>query len=225
MRAVDMTRVHDASREGPPLAPEQFRALSNVSRETLRRLAIYVDLLVAWNQRINLVGPRTLGDVWRRHILDSAQLQPLLPASARTLVDLGSGAGLPGLILAILGFPTVHLVEADGRKCAFLREAARVTGTTIVLHAKRFEEISGFAGDVITARACAPLPKLLDHAAPFIGCHSILLFLKGQTLGEELTEARKGWNMRETLHPSVSDPSGTILRLEEVTRADIAARI
>lgn len=206
------------------LTPEEFRAQIDVSRETLDRLQAYVDLLVVWNQRINLVGPRTLDDVWRRHILDSAQLRPLIPASTRSLVDLGSGAGLPGLILAIMGVSTVHLVEADSRKCAFLREAARIAGTDVVIHPRRFEELSGFVADVVTARACAPLRKLLDHAVSFIDRHSILLFLKGQALGEELTDARKGWNMRETLHPSVSDPSGTILRLEEVTRADTADR-
>jgi 16S rRNA (guanine527-N7)-methyltransferase len=205
------------------LTPEQFRTQIDVSRETLQRLRVYVDLLTVWNPRINLVGPRTLDDIWRRHILDSAQLRPLVPSNTQILVDLGSGAGLPGLILAILGVSTVHLVEADSRKCAFLREAARVTGTNIVLHPQRFEDVTELAADVVTARACAPLPKLLDHAARFIDSHSILLFLKGQTLGEELTLARKAWNMRETLHPSASDPSGTILRLEEVTRADKTA--
>ncbi len=205
------------------LTPEQFKAQTDVSRETLERLQAYVELLAAWNPRINLVGPRTLDDIWRRHILDSAQLRALVPAHVETLVDLGSGAGLPGLILAILGVPSVHLIESDSRKCAFLREAARVTGTAIVLHPRRFEEVRDLAADVVTARACAPLPKLLDHAARFIDRHSILLFLKGQNLGEELTEARKVWNMRETLHPSASDPSGTILRLEEVIRADNVA--
>jgi 16S rRNA (guanine527-N7)-methyltransferase len=206
------------------LTAEQFRAQTDVSRETLQRLQAYADLLVAWNPRINLVGPRTLDDLWRRHILDSAQLWPFVPAQARTLVDLGSGAGLPGLILAILGVAEVHLIESDGRKCAFLREAARITGTTIVLHPRRFEEVRDLRADVVTARACAALPKLLDHAERFIDRHSILLFLKGQNLAEELTEARKVWNMREMLHPSASDPSGTILRLEEVIRADKPAR-
>lgn len=204
----------------PPLTAQQFQAETDVSRETLARLEAYVALLLAWNKRINLVGPRTLEDVWRRHILDSAQLRPLIPAKARVLVDLGSGAGLPGLILAILGVPEIHLVEADGRKCAFLREAARITGCAIALHPRRLEEVAGFAADVVTARAFAPLPKLLDYAARFLDAHSILLFPKGQNLREELTEARKGWKMREMFHPSVSDPSGTILRLEEVTRAD-----
>jgi 16S rRNA (guanine527-N7)-methyltransferase len=206
------------------LTAEQFQAQTSVSRETMQRLQAYVDLLIAWNPRINLVGPRTLDDVWRRHILDSAQLRPLVPADSRILVDLGSGAGLPGLVLAMLGVIGVHLVESDSRKCAFLREAARITATQVVLHPRRFEEIRGMTADVVTARACAPLPKLLDHAAHFIDRHSILLFLKGQNLGEELTQARKVWNMREMLHPSASDPSGTILRLEEVTRADTSVR-
>jgi 16S rRNA (guanine527-N7)-methyltransferase len=204
----------------PPLSPEQFRAQLDVSRETSARLEAYVALLRSWNQRINLVSPATLDDVWRRHILDSAQLYGLLPAGARTLVDLGSGAGLPGLILAILGVAEMHLIEADNRKCAFLREAARVTGAAIVLHAQRIETVAEFAADVVTARAYAPLPRLLDHARRFIAPHSILLLLKGKAVGEELTEARKAWKMRETLIQSVSDPSGAILRLEEVTRAD-----
>jgi 16S rRNA (guanine527-N7)-methyltransferase len=203
----------------PPLTSEHFQRLTGVSRETLARLQLYVELLVAWNRRINLVGPRTLGDVWRRHILDSAQLRPLIPPSARILVDLGSGAGLPGLILAILGVPEVHLVEADQRKCAFIREAARVTGTPVTLHAQRLEKITGIHADVVTARAFAPLPNLLDQAENLVDTHSILLFLKGKTVGEELTEAAKGWKMRATLHPSVSDPSGTVLRLEQVIRA------
>jgi 16S rRNA (guanine527-N7)-methyltransferase len=203
-----------------PLTPEEFQAQTDVSRETLQHLQAYADLLTAWNPRINLVGPRTLDDLWRRHILDSAQLRPLVPAQTRTLVDLGSGAGLPGLILAVLGVSQVHLIESDSRKCAFLREAARITGTEVIVHPRRFEEVRDLKADVVTARACAALPKLLDHAERFIDRHSILLFLKGQNLGEELTEARKVWHMREMLHPSASDPSGTILHLEEVTRAD-----
>jgi 16S rRNA (guanine527-N7)-methyltransferase len=203
----------------PPLTPQHFQKLTGVSRETLARLQSYVDLLVAWNRRINLVGPRTIGDVWRRHILDSAQLRPFITPKSRVLIDLGSGAGLPGLILAILGIPEVHLVEADQRKCVFLREAARVTGTPVKLHAQRLENITGIRADVVTARAFAPLPNLLDQAESLIDTHSILLFLKGKTVGGELTEAAKRWKMRPTLHPSVSDPSGTVLRLEQVIRA------
>jgi 16S rRNA (guanine527-N7)-methyltransferase len=204
----------------PPLTAASFQKQSGVSRETLARLEAYVELLCAWNRRINLVGPRTLGDVWRRHILDSAQLFPLVPPKTRILLDVGSGAGLPGLILAILGVKEVHLVEADQRKSAFLREAARITEAPVQLHVQRLEKCPEFPADVITARAFAALPDLLDQVGGFIVDHSMLLLLKGKTVGEELTEARKAWNMRVALQQSVSDPSGTVLRLEQVTRAD-----
>src|SRR6202044_3793088 len=131
------------------------------SRETLDRFGTYVDLLGAWNRRINLVGRNTIGDVWRRHILDCAQLIRYVPPQARVLVDLGSGAGLPGLVLAILGVPEVHLVESDLRKAAFLREAARVTGATAQIHPQRAEKMPRLAADLITARAVASLPDLL----------------------------------------------------------------
>ena len=184
------------------------------------RLEAYVELLTAWNRRINLVGPSTLGDVWRRHILDSAQLFPLIPSRARVLLDIGSGAGLPGLILAVLGVPTVHLVEADQRKCVFLHEAARITKTAVEIHPQRLEKCRVFGADVIAARAFAPLANLLDKASAFTGIHTILLVPKGKSVGEELTDARKEWKMQATLHKSVSDPSGTVLRLEQVIRAD-----
>jgi 16S rRNA (guanine527-N7)-methyltransferase len=204
----------------PPLNPTSFQKQTGVSRETLVRLEAYVELLGAWNRRINLVGPRTLGDIWRRHILDSMQLLPLIPSKTRTLLDVGSGAGLPGLILAILGVKDVHLIEADQRKCAFLREAARITQSTVHIHPQRLEKCPRFGADVITARAFAPLADLLDQVGRFIETHTILLFLKGKTVDEELTEARKAWNMRATPHQSVSDPSGTVLQLEQVARAD-----
>src|ERR1700730_12401053 len=116
-----------------PLGPGGFAEIVPVSRETLARLEAYAALLTRWSARINLVGRGALADLWRRHIHDSAQLWPLLPASARTLIALGSGAGLPGLVLAILGVPGVELVEADSRKAAFLREAARVTGAEVTI--------------------------------------------------------------------------------------------
>jgi len=202
-----------------PLSREAFQAQTGVSRETLARLDAYIALLAAWNRRINLVAPASLEDVWRRHILDCAQLQPLLPPEANSVVDLGSGAGLPGLILAILGVAGMRLIEADTRKSAFLREAARVCGAAVTVEMRRIEEVPGFAAAAIVARALAPLGRLLDHAEPFIAPHSILLFLKGRAVEEELTDARKAWKMRATLHPSVSDPSGTVLRLEQVSRA------
>jgi 16S rRNA (guanine527-N7)-methyltransferase len=200
------------------LGRDGFARVFPVSRETLERLDAYVALLAAWNRRINLVGASTMGDPWRRHILDSAQLRPHLPPRARVLVDLGSGAGLPGLILAILGVPEVHLVESDQRKAAFLREAARVTGAPAQIHAQRAEKLPRLAADVVTARAVASLPDLLDIAEPFLATHSICLFLKGRGAGEELTLAAKTWKMASRLLPSLSDPGGTLVILEAPQR-------
>ena len=213
-----MMRPAAARPTGTALGRDGFVKRFPVSRETMARLDAYVALLKSWNRRINLVAPNSLGDVWRRHILDCAQLFPQLPAEARVIVDLGSGAGLPGLVLALLGAPEVHLVEADQRKSAFLREALRVTGTSAVLHPVRSEKMPRLAADAVTARALAPLPELLDIAEPFLVAHSILLFPKGRGVDEELTLAAKGWKMKVRRLPSLTDPSGTILRLESVSR-------
>jgi 16S rRNA (guanine527-N7)-methyltransferase len=201
-----------------PLSAEGFAKIIPVSRETQDRLQIFVALLKSWNRRINLVGRDTIGDIWRRHILDSAQLFRLLPRQARSLIDLGSGAGFPGLVLSMMGVPEVHLVESDGRKAAFLREAVRVTGTPAVLHAKRIDRVSPFGADVITARALAPLSELLEISQEFRAPNTICLFLKGRMVDEELTEATKAWHMQVDRQPSLSDPSGCIVRLEAITR-------
>jgi 16S rRNA (guanine527-N7)-methyltransferase len=194
-------------------------ALVPVSRETLARLAAYIELLREWSARINLVGRDTLADPWRRHILDSAQLAPLVPRTARNLIDLGSGAGFPGLVLAILGVPAVELVEADAKKCAFLREAARATATEIAISQSRIEGLPPHPADVVTARALAPLGRLLGLAAPFLGLDSVCLFLKGARAEEELTLARKDWTMAVSSSESRSDPRGVVLRLHDVVRA------
>jgi 16S rRNA (guanine527-N7)-methyltransferase len=196
----------------------------DVSRETLRRLEIYADLLAQWNKTINLVAAATLPDMWRRHFLDSAQLLPLAcrngaPKSVKIWVDLGSGAGFPGLVLAILSKdfdspPMMHLIESDARKCAFLREAARLTETNVILHNSRIETVETFPADVVTARALAPLAKLLDLSARFIGPDTTCLFLKGEHIDEELTEATKCRKMDIERFPSRSDPKGIILRLK-----------
>jgi 16S rRNA (guanine527-N7)-methyltransferase len=200
------------------LTRDGFARLCNVSRETLARLEAYVGLLQAWNRRINLVGVTTMGDPWRRHILDSAQLLPFLPAGARTLVDLGSGAGLPGLVLAILGVPEVHLVESDQRKAAFLREAARIAATPVQIHVQRAERLGALTADVVTARALAPLPDLLDIAERFLSNHSICLFLKGRGAGDEVAEAGKTWDMTVRLEPSRSDPGGNVVIVRNLAR-------
>jgi len=201
----------------PPLTQAGFAALVDVSRETQERLAAYVALLTKWNAKINLVGPATLSDVWRRHILDSAQIHERV-GDAEVLVDLGSGAGLPGLILAILGGPQVHLIESDARKCAFLREAARVTDSSVTIHNQRIEAAPTIKADVVTARALAPLAQLLDHAVRFLKPTGKCVFLKGARQAEELTEARKSWHMSVTERPSRSDPSGVILEVESPAR-------
>jgi 16S rRNA (guanine527-N7)-methyltransferase len=190
-----------------------------VSRETHARLARYVDLLREWNARVNLVSRLSLDDAWRRHVLDSAQLFPLIPGKARNVVDLGSGAGFPGLVLAILGAPEVHLVESDVRKCAFLREAARVTETAVAIHACRIEAMAPLPADVITARALAPLADLLDLAAPFLQPHTMCVFLKGKSAAEELRQARGRWQMKDSIVPSRTDPDASVIIIQQVVRA------
>ncbi len=216
-----------------PLSAAAFRAATDVSRETLDRLERYAALLEKWNRAINLVARGSLADLWRRHMLDSAQLWPLLPPSQgrpRRILDLGSGAGFPGLVLAIMsasegmngsgGGMEVHLVEVDNKKAAFLREAARIAEAPVILHVQRVESLAPFPVDVVTARACAPLPRLLDYAAPFLRNYRpgapppVGLFLKGRDVDRELTKAREKWHIEAELLPSHTDAGAKILRLQ-----------
>ncbi len=198
--------------------PEDFAAELNVSRETLARFTVYAGLLEKWNRRINLVGRESVGDLWRRHFVDSAQLLALLPTApeGRSLIiaDIGSGAGFPGLVLAILGAGKLHLIESDQKKCAFLREAARETATEVEIHAERIEAVAGLEADVVTARALAPLGKLLDYAAPLLRPGGRALFLKGRGAEEELTALDGHATMRIGRTPSRSDATGVILSIE-----------
>ncbi|HYH22584.1 MAG TPA: 16S rRNA (guanine(527)-N(7))-methyltransferase RsmG [Azospirillum sp.] len=195
-----------------------FQRATGVSRETLERLMAYEAVLRKWQKSINLVGPKTLDDVWGRHFLDSAQLRPLLPEGARVVVDLGSGAGLPGLVLAILGVPEMHLIESDARKAAFLREAARATDASVTVHNKRIEAVDPFPADAVTARALAPVADLLTWAHPFLGPDGTAVFLKGQNVEDELTATTKYWKMRVERFDSLTDSTGTILRLSGIAR-------
>ncbi len=203
-----------------PFTPNEFAAATGVSRETLARLKAYVSLLEEWNARHNLVSAASLADVWRRHVWDSAQLFPLIPIEARSLVDLGSGAGFPGLVLAAMarerpGFRTV-LYESIGKKCRFLEAAAERMGLPVEVRNARMEEVVPEAFDVVTARACAPLAKLLAYAQPFQGPATVNLFLKGQSVEVELTEAHKSWRMKLARSESRTDPSGVILEIREL---------
>ena len=199
-----------------PLDPDEFAALTGVSRETLTRLNARTELLLKWSGRINLVAPSTLADPWRRHFLDSAQLLPRVPAGADSLIDLGSGAGFPGLVLAIMGVPGVELVEADARKCAFLREAARVAAAPATIRNARIEALPPRPVAVVTARGCAPLDRLLSYSQWFIGPETVCLFAKGEQAGQEVAVAQQEWEFDVTSHPSRSDPRGVILCLRRV---------
>ena len=195
---------------------DQFLSAFPVSRETAERLQSYADLLVKWQAKINLVGPATIPGLWRRHFLDSAQLQRLLPAGP--ILDLGSGAGFPGMVLAILRDDPVHLVESDARKCAFLREVARLTNAAATIHNCRIESLSPFPVTAVTARALASVASLLSLAEGFLSPSVECLFLKGEKLEDELTEAAKDWKMTTERIQSLSDPQGIILRVKEVHR-------
>lgn len=201
-----------------PYDATAFQADSSVSRETLDRLQTYVDLLGRWNKAINLVGKGTLADAWRRHILDSAQLvdllPPALPDRPRRIVDLGSGAGFPGLVLAIMGAGEVHLIESDQRKATFLREVIRRTQAPATVQAQRIEAVRDLAADVVTARALASLTELVGLAQPFLAPGTVCLFPKGGEVARELTEAEKAWRLAVERFPSQSDPRGTLLRVE-----------
>lgn len=215
------------------MTPDAFAAAAHVSRETMDRLMAYDRVLTDWSDRHNLIARSTMDDRWARHYLDSAQLFALIPAAARTLVDLGSGAGFPGLVLAAMGAAQegqdgrenalqVTLIEATGKKAAFLSAAAAAMGLeeTVTVIPARVEspEIKGKVGppDIITARALARLEKLFGYAAGIQGRNTTLLFSKGARAEEELTEARKSWRMEVTRHPSKTDPGATILEISDL---------
>ena len=176
-------------------------------------------MLTRWSAHINLVGRDTLADLWRRHMLDSAQLRCLIPENAQSLIDLGSGAGFSGPGAGdSRRCRDVELVEADSRKAAFLREAARIGAARVTIRPCRIDAVPPHPVDVVTARALAPLDRLLDLAQPFIGSDTVCLFLKGERAEQELTLARKHWTMTASMQPSIADPRGVVLRLHEVIR-------
>jgi len=190
--------------------------------EQMERLRAYLELLERWQSKINLVGRATLDDAWRRHVLDSAQLVRYLPETAgpapRAIADMGSGAGFPGLVLAILGAGDVQLIESDGRKAAFLAEARRVTEAPAAVHRCRIEDYAGPAADVVTARALAPLADLLSLAEAVAGPGARALFPKGRSWAAELTEAQTLWHIEHVHHPSLADAAGAVLEIHAFRR-------
>lgn len=205
---------------------ESFFEAAHVSRETMERLSVYESLLRKWQRSINLVSKSTLDAVWRRHFWDSAQLMGLSSESQLKWADFGSGAGFPGLVLAILAHDRVgfqmNLVESDQRKSVFLREVIRETGAPAKVHTSRIEAADTITKigpcDALSARACAPLDRLLGWAEPYFGPETKAFFLKGSKWQEELTLARKSWTFRVTSYPSQADPEGCVLKVEQLAR-------
>ena len=195
-----------------------------VSRETEARLDRFVELLMEWQAKTNLVAPSTLPHIWTRHVADSLQLLALAP-SAKIWVDLGSGGGFPGVVLGCALAETpgaqVHLIERNTRKAAFLREALRVASAPGLVHAARIEDtVDSIPSpiDCVTARALAPLHQLLSFAEPLVRRGAKAFFLKGQDVEAELTEATKYWNIVPRLHPSLTGGQGCILELDRIER-------
>lgn len=193
----------------------------NVSRETEQRLRDFVLLLGKWNAAINLISRSTVGQVWSRHILDSAQIFSY-GSSARRWVDLGSGGGFPGIVVAILAVELtpdmkITLVESDQRKAAFLRQAGQSLGLEIDVIADRIEAISSLSADVVSARALAPLPQLCGFAKAHLAPEGAAIFLKGKSCDLEIADARKDWNFSLESHASITDPSAVVLVLKEIS--------
>lgn len=201
--------------EGPEtLAASGF----DVSRETQNRLVAYVEMLRQWQARINLISPATLGEIWSRHILDSVQIFHLRP-EARLWVDIGSGGGLPGLVIACFLAETaearIHLVESNGKKAAFLRHVAGSLALPAEVHLARIEDCLSRLPrpEIITARALAPLDQLLGYTNLLLKTGVTGLFPKGREFEEELTTARQSWHFSSKLHPSVTDRQARILEI------------
>ena len=223
----------DAAKQtaSPGVAPDRAAALAltPVSRETEARLDRYVELLREWQAKTNLVAPSTLPHLWTRHISDSLQLLALAP-SAKAWVDLGSGGGFPGVVLACalaeISGATVHLVERNAKKAAFLREALRVTHSPGIVHLADIGDIVDRVAspvDCVTARAVAPLHQLIGFAEPLVRRGAKALFLKGQDVEVELTEATKYWNIEPRLHSSRTGGQGWIVELDHIERRNPSA--
>jgi len=213
----------------PPVAisgPDDFAEAFKVPRETIHRLQVYAELLADWQTRHNLVSSKTIPELWQRHFADSAQLLDLAP-DAKTWLDLGSGAGFPGLVVAILaanqGTLRMHLVESTAKKADFLAHVAQMTDTSVDIHCNRIEELasaeSKLAPDIISARAVAPMPKLLELAAPFFRSGTRGLFLKGRDAEREIEAARAAWHFSGRFYPSLTSNDSSIVEVTELSKA------
>ena len=197
------------------MTAEEVGKLLNVSRETISQFQEYLELLKKWQPRINLVANSTLANAWQRHIFDSAQLAAFYPLNTKYILDVGSGAGFPGLVLAIMGGVQVDLVESDHRKAIFLSTVIRSLGLTAKVHNQRIETLPNLAPDIITARALAPVPKLLKLIENQLTSNNVCLFLKGVSVEDELTNLQSYSNMTAITYPSRSGPDGVVLEMKK----------
>lgn len=191
----------------------------DASQEIMAKLDRYAELLMEWNQKFNLVSESTLPHIWRRHFLDSAQILKLIPEGAETIVDMGSGAGFPALVLSIFGAAPIILIESTGKKANFLRTVIEELKLNASVRQERAEDLRDLHADVVTARAVGALGILLNMANNLINKHSLCIFMKGQNVDVELTEAAKYWKFEFDKIQSISDPSGSVLILKDIKNA------
>lgn len=200
----------------------EYKAATGASDDAVQRIEAFRSLLLDWNERMNLVGPTVADQFWLRHAYDSAQLLSYATAGRQIWADLGAGAGFPGIVLAIMlrehAGAHVHLIESMHKRCDFLASAARKLDVPASVHHARAESLE-LRVDFVTARACAPVVRLVGYALPYISRGAIGLFLKGKEIERELAAARAEWRLQADLLPSQSDPSGRILRVTRLARA------
>ncbi len=202
-------------------AQKNFLNFINVSCETIHRLSHYEKMLISWNEKFNLIARSTAPEIWGRHFLDSAQLMKHIPQNARTLADMGAGAGFPGLVLAMLAEEQkrdlkIYAIESTRKKADFLNAVVKELKLNVVVQNSRVEDTRNLKTDVITARALTALPKLLEYANHLKKNDTVHIFLKGKRASEELTEARKYWKFDLDIHPSLTDESGRVLILKNL---------
>lgn len=197
---------------------EEFsKALSfDVSRETWEKFSLYVELLKKWQRKINLISPNTVNNIWIRHVLDSAQLQHFIPHNDKKIVDIGSGAGFPALVLSMMGYNNIVMIESDHRKCSFLRAVLRQCDLSSKVICSRIEDVNIQDVDIVTARALSSLDKLLEYSFPLLSSDGFCLFLKGEKASEEIIEARENWVFSAKAFESVTSKNAQILQIAKI---------
>lgn len=190
----------------------------NVSRETKEKLVHYVSLLEKWNKSVNLIAPSTVSDIWNRHIEDSLQILPLLPSEPSQILDIGSGAGLPGVVISLASDHKVTMVDSDKKKALFLKEIRRHLGASYDIICERVENIPNQKYGIVTSRACANLSELLALSHPFLEEKSYCLFHKGRNYSKEVEDAEKEWLFNLEVTPSITDNEAALLKLSNIQR-------